>query len=107
MMRQLHELIKTIDVEPFQSGEGDLFRLRLEILRQCNSNIYKGNAYRLETYRLQPTFPQFNGSLPAWQNDGLIYVLDENFKNIDLCGYSEKEVIKKFENQIDKFFGKK
>jgi hypothetical protein len=105
-MNTLSEVIKVFDVEPFQVGDGDAFRFRLEVVRELGAEIYKGKVYRLETYRLQPTFPQSEGSLPDWKNDALIYVVDDMFNTDSLLGNSVQEVIDKFRKAFDDFFQK-
>ena len=98
------EVVKTFDVEPFQAGEGDSFRFRLEIIRNLDSGTLTGKVYRLETYRLQPTFPQTEGVLPDWGHDALIYVVDDMFNPDTLVGASVQEVVEKFENTLHSLF---
>lgn len=104
-MRKIHEVVKVLDVEPFQVGEGDVFRFRLEILRELNTNVFSGKVYRLETYRLQPTFPQSQGVPPEWRDDGLIHVVDHTFDALQLTGHSADEVADKFHKALSDFFG--
>lgn len=103
-MKILFELVKIFDVEPFQSGNGDAFRFRLEVIREFDSEFYKGKVFRLETYRLQPTFPQANGCLPDWKNDALIYVADDMFDGNVMIGTSVKEVVDKFQVALSEIF---
>jgi hypothetical protein len=100
------EVVKVIDIEVFQFGEGDAFRFRLEVSRELNSSFYIAKVYRLETYRLQPTFPQSNGDLPDLKNDALIYIADEMFDPEKLRGTSVEEVTHNFEKEFNGFFGK-
>lgn len=104
-MRPLFEVVKIIDMEPFQAGVGDAFRFRLEVVRDLNGELYKGKVFRLETYRLQPTFPQTEGILPEWKNDALIFVADDMFDSDALCGPSVRDVIEKFQRAVDSVFG--
>lgn len=103
-MKTLFEVIKILDVEPFQAGDGDAFRFRLEIVHDLNGDLYKGKVYRLETYRLQPTFPQSKGCLPEWKNDALIYVADDVFGSNELTGGSVQEVVEKFQKTLGDIF---
>ncbi len=103
-MRISTELVKTLDVEPFQAGEGDSFRFRLEIIRHLDSGTHMGKVYRLETYRLQPTYPQTEGALPDWGHDALIYVIDDMFNADTLVGASVQEVVEKFEDILHSLF---
>ena len=101
---KMFEVVKVVDTEAIQVGENEEFRFRLEICNEINSNAYFGKVYRLETYRLQPTFPQLDGNLPSWMNDALIYVLDEVFNPIDLMGSSPQEVLNSFQKELSEKF---
>lgn len=103
-MKILSEVVKTFDVETFQVGEGDAFRFRLEVSRKLNTGSYVGKVYRLEMYRLQPTLPQTDGSLPDWKNDALIHVADDMFDSDELRGESVQEVVEIFEKSLKDFF---
>jgi hypothetical protein len=103
-MKICTEVVKVFDIDPFQAGSGDKFRFRLEIVRNLNSHKFMGKVYRLETYRLQPTFPQTDGELPDWKNDGLIFIVDDMFDPDVLTGASIQEVIEKFETSLNSLF---
>lgn len=103
-MKAFSEVVKVLDVEPFEAGEGDLFRFRLEVARELNTGSFHGTVYRLETYRFQPTFPQQDGLLPAWQHDALVQVVDDSYDRDLLAGRSVDEVIDKFQRALaDRF----
>jgi hypothetical protein len=102
----ISEVVKVVDIKPFQLGEGDAFRFRLEISREMNTAFYLGKVYRLETYRLQPTFPQLDGVLPDFKNDALIYTCDNMFDPDELRGASVEDVIGNFDKKFQTFFGK-
>jgi len=102
-MKKIFELVRTLDVEPFQAGEGDAFRFRLEVLHEMGTNSFVGKVYRLETYRLQPTFPQTNSNPPDWRHDALIFSADEMFATFD--GNSATDVIEKFRTALEQMFG--
>jgi hypothetical protein len=104
-MKKIFELVKTLDVEPFQAGDGDAFRFRLEIFREMGTASFVGKVYRLETYRLQPTFPQTNGDPPNWKQDALIFSADEMFATAALAGDSETGVIEQFRTALEQMFG--
>jgi len=104
-MRQIFEVVKAFDVEPLEAGDGDTFRFRLEVLRTVDGKTFVGKVYRLETYRLQPTFPQSKGELPDWRNDALIFVADEMFDVALLNGDSVQDVLAKFQTELAKVFG--
>jgi hypothetical protein len=100
------EVVKIVDVRPFTIGAGDAFRFRLEISRVLNTTFHFGKVYRLETYRLQPTFPQVDGALPVIKNDALIYIVDDVFDQDELRGESIEDVIASFEKVFHRIFGK-
>lgn len=104
-MLTLSEVVKVFDVEAFQAGDGDEFRFRLEVVRELNIELYRGKVYRLEYYRLQPTFPQSNGCLPDLESDALIFVSDEMLDSSVLHGNSVQEVVEKFQQLLSNFFG--
>jgi hypothetical protein len=103
-MKIISEVVKVLDIEPFQIGEGDAFRFRLEVSRELNAATYVAKVYRLEMYRLQPTFPQTNGAPPDLKNDALIYVVDDVFDSDELRGASVEEVVAKFEKAFNALF---
>ncbi len=105
-MKIVYEVVKIFDVEPIQAGDDDVFRFRLEVIRELNSSLYRGNVYRLETYRLQPTFPQSEGSLPEWKNDALIYVADDVFRADALSGGTVEVVVDNFQKALAVMFKK-
>jgi len=101
----LSEIVKIFDIEPFEPRDGgDTYRLRLEVTRDINTDIYSAKVYRLETYRLQPTFPQTEGCIPGWQHDALVYVSDDTFNATELSGESMLETIEKFQKSFNYFF---
>jgi len=99
------ELVKVFDIAPFQVGDGEAFRFRLEVLRPVGEETFVGKVYRLETYRLQPTFPQSEGDLPDWKNDALVLVVDETLDLASLKGDSVEDVLTKFQAVLVKMFG--
>ena len=105
-MKRLRELVRTIDVDPFSTGDGDEFRFRLEISREVNTTRYQGRVFRLETYRLQPTFPLAGDDAAEGKDDALIYVGDHMFDPDLLQGTSADEVLGKFQARFDGLFGK-
>lgn len=104
-MRNLIEIVNIFDVEPFDAGDGDLFRFRLEITRNSDDCLFRGTVYRLETYRLQPTYPLDNGKPREWPSDALLHIIDENYSADLLNGNSVDEVIEKFQSALAARFG--
>lgn len=105
-MRKLSELVRTVDVEPFSTDDGDALRFRLEISREVNTTRYKGRVFRLETYRLQPTFPLAGDLATCSKDDALIHVGDHMFDPDLLQGNSADEVLGKFQALFEGLFGK-
>jgi hypothetical protein len=103
-MKKIFELIKTFDIEPFEMDDGELFRFRIEISKGVGDGIFFGVVYRLETYRIHPTFPQINGEPSDFLSDALLFVKDDVFDAVDLSGQSLAEVIEKFQKELHNFF---
>ena len=103
-MKHLFEVVRTFDVEPFYAGDGDAFRFRLEILKGVDGAAYSGKVYRLETFRIQPTFPQSEGTVPGWMSDALIFLVDETLDSAALTGNSVQEVLTKFQAELARIF---
>lgn len=99
-----HEVVKIFDVVPFHAGEGDQFRFRLEVLHELRTGRYTGKVYRLETYRLQPTFPQIAGVPDDCKHDALIHVVDDMFDQYALTGSSVQDVVEAFEKKLNTVF---
>ncbi len=104
-MNIVSEVVKVFDFSPRSAGDGEDFRFRLEISKKLNANNYQGKVYRLETYRLKPTFPQINGQIPDFAHDSLIYVSDDMFDSDALSGASVEEVVHKFQLRWRSIFG--
>jgi hypothetical protein len=95
-MRKMYELVKTFNVEPIEVKDGENLNFRIEVFNEVHSSVYFGRVYRMETFRLQPSFPQVDGVLPNWAHDGLIYVADDMFDLDKLRGSSVEDVIEAF-----------
>jgi hypothetical protein len=75
------EIVRTYDVGPIQMppGIGDDFRFRIEILRaSARKRQYQARVWRIETYRVQPTFPQKKGRPTDDPCDELLLVRDHS-----------------------------
>jgi hypothetical protein len=55
------EIIKTVDLQPIQMVSGDSLKFRIEIIRDNLSGEFSAILWRVENYRIQPTFPQQEG----------------------------------------------
>jgi len=56
--------------------EGDELRFRIEVVRDSSGGEYYVNLWRIENYRIQPTFPQKDGSPAGEVSDEEILVKD-------------------------------
>ncbi len=102
---KLLEVVGSFELETISIENGEEFKFRLDVLEDKSKNSFLGKVYRLETYRLQPTFPQdAEGNLPNFLNDGLIYILDEMIDTQTLVGKSIIEVKNNFIEEIKIIF---
>jgi hypothetical protein len=55
------EVVKTVDLYPIRMVSGDDLKFRIEIVRDHLSGEFSAILWRMENYRIQPTFPQHDG----------------------------------------------
>jgi hypothetical protein len=55
------EIVRTVDLHPIKMVSGDDLRFRIEILNDFATGNFSANLWRIENYRIQPTFPQKEG----------------------------------------------
>lgn len=53
------DVVRTCEVEPIPTVQGEALQFRLEVLRRGRRFVAK--VWRIETHRVQPTFPQREG----------------------------------------------
>ncbi len=81
----------------------DPFSFRLEI-HKC-SELFTGSVYRLERFRLRPTFHQRDREdADPLINDALIYIRDECIDERKLRGESPETVIAIFNRELQNIF---
>lgn len=79
------------------------FSFRLEI-HKC-SELFTGSVYRLERFRLRPTFHQRDREdTDPLINDALIYIRDECIDERKLRGESPETVIAIFNRELQNIF---
>ena len=79
------------------------FSFRLEI-HKC-SELFTGSVYRLERFRLRPTFHQRDREdADPLINDALIYIRDEFIDERKLRGESPETVIAIFNRELQNIF---
>ena len=59
---QYFEIVKTVELAPISMVGGDDLIFRIEIMKDSFSGECHANLWRIEHYRIQPTFPQENGA---------------------------------------------
>jgi hypothetical protein len=95
------KLISSYDYE--LRGGSVPFYFRLEIHQI--SEGYSGTVFRLDRYRLSPTFPtNKNDESDLIIDDALLFVKDEFIDCRDLIGFTEKEVVDIFLKKLDQIF---
>ena len=70
------EVVKTIDLMPISMEVGDDLRFRIEIVKNSSNGECCANLWRIENYRIHPSFPQKNGEPDAGSADEEICVKD-------------------------------
>jgi hypothetical protein len=55
------EVVKTVDLYPIRMVSGNDLKFRIEIVRDHLSGEFSAILWRMENYRIQPTFPQYDG----------------------------------------------
>jgi hypothetical protein len=106
---EVTEVVKTVDLSPISMAEGeDEVRLRVEILRKAGNRArFTATVWRIEFYRVQPTFPQQDGRPASAGADEQILVIDDNFAQ-GISGPTANSVLKKVIREIEaRFFGVK
>jgi hypothetical protein len=102
----ISELVKTIELDPFQLAEpgAESLKFRIEIFKRSDTGRFFARVYRRESFRLQPTFPQDEGKLPAHQGDHEFHILDDVLATRQLEGQHLEEVLKRVEEAIRNLF---
>ena len=89
---QYFEVVKTVELDPINMVDGDNLIFRLEIVKNsCNGECHP-NLWRIEHYRIQPTFPQKNGVPSVLGADEEIFVKDSVTLG-DIKGSNEDDVL--------------
>ena len=75
----MFELVKTYEFATIPwSGDGEDFTFRAEVFTDLQEqNGYYARIWRLEHYRIQPTFPQEDGSPKLGLHDKQFWVVDD------------------------------
>jgi hypothetical protein len=90
-MLRYSEIVKVVHLEPIQTGSGSL-HYRLEISKDSSSGKFSPILWRRESYRIQPTFPQRQGSLLEPPCDEEILVRDITTVDLETIEADDPEV---------------
>lgn len=96
-------IVAVYDTLVIESGDDD-FSFRIEIHKKCGSELYFPKVFRLEHYRIQPTFPKKDGGPAHDTADEEIFVYDFFFDSDRLSGASEIECLEKVEQKLIETF---
>ena len=70
------EVVKVLELMPIIMEKGDDLKFRIEILKDSSTGECHANLWRVENYRIQPSFPQKDGLPSASNADEEIFVKD-------------------------------
>lgn len=70
------EIVQTIDLPPIKMVDSNSLRFRIEIARENSSGEFSILLWRIESYRIQPTFPLQNSQPKSDFSDEEILVKD-------------------------------
>src|SRR5438874_3569690 len=74
------EIVREVELAPIALGEGDAIQFRIEIHQLIGvPGKYVAQVWRVEHYRIQPTFPQAQNKLLHGPADERIIVRDDQF----------------------------
>ena len=101
------EVVRTVEVSPIKmgsKGEGEL-RFRVEILRsrEGRRTRFEARVWRLEFYRIQPSFPQRDGQPSDHPSDEQIMMIEEGLSGTE-SGSSASAVLKNIIRKIEEKF---
>src|SRR5689334_14230327 len=101
------EIVRTLDVGPISipPDTGDHYRFRIEIARLSRGRSrYEARIWRVEFYRIQPTFPQKRGQPSQGACDELLLVRDHSFGD-DMTGTTAAIALRSALSRIAGRFG--
>ena len=76
MLRLKAEILKTFEIESVEDNNSKWLRFRVELVRESSEKI-RVKLWRVEFFRIQPTFPQ-NDGLPAHESSDELIVVDDS-----------------------------
>lgn len=92
---RIASLVKVFYVGPFPMKDalGDNFTYRVELLRDRASHRYSAKIWRIEHYRVQPSFSGRKGSKRIYADEGLL--VEDVAMDTNVTGNSQAAVEKK------------
>jgi hypothetical protein len=100
------EIVATFEIDPFLSDDelyGSL-KFRIEIAWDRQANLFFPKVYRWETFRVQPTFPQQEGTPIGDLADYEILVKDCGIDCHEIVGHSVQDTLDKVLQQLKIIF---
>ena len=70
------EVVKVVELMPISMEKGDDLKFRVEILKDSSTEECYANLWRVENYRIKPSFPQKDGVPNSSSADEEIIVKD-------------------------------
>lgn len=97
-------VVLVAELDPIPMTEGDTLRLRVEVLRRgVGTPSYFARVWRVESYRVQPTFPQRDSAPVSDAVDEQILVRDD-FVAGEVSGDSPDAVLSEVVDRISRRF---
>ncbi len=98
-------VVGVYDLNEIIVRSGKSFSFRIEIHQRCGTTEYFPKVFRLESLRVQPTFPQNKEGEPQLDlSDEDIHVLDFQLDTETCISGSEMECLEKIEKEIKRRF---
>lgn len=92
------------DLKEIVAGNSESFNFRVEIHQKYGTSKYFPKIYRLETYRIPPSFGQAGEATKLEAFDEVIHVLDHLVDTASCSAETERECLEKVEQQIKRQF---
>lgn len=104
---KLRELIHLYELDPIQLADSscESMKFRIEIFKEFNRNgFFSARISRLETFRLQPTFPQALGSPADRHGDHELVVKDDAMSAQNISAKTSAAALEKAIKRIEAVF---
>lgn len=100
------EVVKVVDLKEITpNNKTPSYLFRVEILKEYGSRgKYRARVYRKETFRIQPTFPQKDGTPQYEPSDEAVFIEDYAGEWEEIKGKTAMEVLQKVLRKIRMLF---